>query len=348
MLPVAVTSHHALSRNSQIPTAQVRVGAPEHSISLPTASQAISHQSNGLFCAAIAAVGMRVHSSQSQSKRKRNTSLRAVDINTSEKLPYVKLSNDKGDEATVHLFGGCVTSYKSDGQEWLAIRKDAKMDGSKPISGGLPHCFPQFGPGKIQQHGFARNLDWEVVQDESSSNKCVLQLTESETTEAMWPHKFECRYVVELMDDKLDTQLVVKNTDTEAWDFTTALHSYYNVSSIDSCEIVGEFEGKEKLDRMQDPEVTSKVDSNSVSITTAVDEVVKDVLPGKVVLKDDKGELEIVSRGGWRDVVFWSPYGDENMGYDKFVCVESAQIAGVQLKSGEEWDAGMALVPKSA
>ena len=42
--------------------------------------------------------------------------------------------------------------------------------GSKPISGGLPHCFPQFGPGEIQQHGFARNLDWEVVQDEVASS----------------------------------------------------------------------------------------------------------------------------------------------------------------------------------
>jgi glucose-6-phosphate 1-epimerase len=27
-------------------------------------------------------------------------------------------------------------------------------------SGGLPHCWPQFGPGEIQVHGFARNVDW--------------------------------------------------------------------------------------------------------------------------------------------------------------------------------------------
>lgn len=34
---------------------------------------------------------------------------------------------------------------------------------SKPISGGIPHCFPQFGPGDMQQHGFARNLDWSIA-----------------------------------------------------------------------------------------------------------------------------------------------------------------------------------------
>jgi Aldose 1-epimerase len=38
-----------------------------------------------------------------------------------------------------------------DGYDSLFVRPDAKLDGSKPISGGLPHCFPQFGPGKIQQ-----------------------------------------------------------------------------------------------------------------------------------------------------------------------------------------------------
>ena len=44
----------------------------------------------------------------------------------------------------MHLFGGCVTSWKqASGDEVLYIRPDAKFDGSKPISGGIPHCFPQ-------------------------------------------------------------------------------------------------------------------------------------------------------------------------------------------------------------
>ena len=42
----------------------------------------------------------------------------------------------------------------------------------RPISGGIPFCFPQFGPGAIQQHGFARNLDWEII--EQSDDKVVM------------------------------------------------------------------------------------------------------------------------------------------------------------------------------
>lgn len=44
------------------------------------------------------------------------------------------------------------------GDEVLYVRPDAVFDKSKPISGGVPICFPQFGPGPMQQHGFARNL----------------------------------------------------------------------------------------------------------------------------------------------------------------------------------------------
>ena len=45
--------------------------------------------------------------------------------------------------------------HKPDGRDVLYVRPDAKFDKSKPISGGL-HCWPQFGPGDIQVHGFAR------------------------------------------------------------------------------------------------------------------------------------------------------------------------------------------------
>lgn len=59
-------------------------------------------------------------------------------------LEFVKLVHPNGASAEVYLYGGVVTSYKdADGTEFIAVRPDAKMDGSKPISGGLSHCWPQ-------------------------------------------------------------------------------------------------------------------------------------------------------------------------------------------------------------
>ena len=44
----------------------------------------------------------------------------------------------------IYLFGGVVTSWtQPSGDEVLFVRPDAKFDKSKPISGGIPHCFPQ-------------------------------------------------------------------------------------------------------------------------------------------------------------------------------------------------------------
>ena len=83
---------------------------------------------------------------------------------TSEKLPFVTLTNAAGDSVKAYPFGACITSYVKGGKETLAMRADNKMDGSKPISGGIPHCFPQFGPGAMQQHGFARNCVWDVAE----------------------------------------------------------------------------------------------------------------------------------------------------------------------------------------
>jgi hypothetical protein len=110
-------------------------------------------------------------------------------------LSTIELKNKAGHSTTIYPFGACVTSYKAP-HEVLFVRPDAKMDGSKPISGGVPHCFPQFGPGKIQQHGFARNLIWDVRSKSDEEGQATLVLSNNEETMAMWPNKFEATYKV--------------------------------------------------------------------------------------------------------------------------------------------------------
>jgi len=59
-------------------------------------------------------------------------------------LPKVVLKHECGSSAEVYLFGACVTSWKQpSGDEILYVRPDAVFDKSKPISGGIPICFPQ-------------------------------------------------------------------------------------------------------------------------------------------------------------------------------------------------------------
>lgn len=61
-----------------------------------------------------------------------------------EGLTKVTLAHAGGTKADIHLFGACITSWTQPSKdEILYVRPDAKFDGSKPISGGIPHCFPQ-------------------------------------------------------------------------------------------------------------------------------------------------------------------------------------------------------------
>ena len=47
-----------------------------------------------------------------------------------------------GDSVDVRMYGATVISWKSHGKENLWLSEAAKLDGSKPIRGGIPIVFP--------------------------------------------------------------------------------------------------------------------------------------------------------------------------------------------------------------
>jgi|TARA_B100000524_G_scaffold344025_1_gene240796 glucose-6-phosphate 1-epimerase len=261
----------------------------------------------------------------------------------SEPLKFYTMTNAAGDSAKVYLMGACITSYVVDGNDALMVRPDAKMDGSKPISGGIPFCFPQFGPGELQQHGFARNLDWDVVSAaDGDAPTLVLGLKPSEYTTAMWDHPFDATYTITLAKGELQTSFKVANTGDEAFEFTGALHSYWAVSAIDKVSIEGAFEGKKFLNKMADPPALQDAAGAAITISEETDAVYEGV-GGTVTIKDSgkKSAIEI-SSSGWEDTVVWNPYGNEGMGYDSFVCVEAAKaLKPITVAPGKDWEGVM-------
>eukprot|EP00977_Amphora_coffeiformis_P021314 scaffold9178_cov176-Amphora_coffeaeformis.AAC.10 len=261
-------------------------------------------------------------------------------------LEYVKLVHpDTGASSEIYLYGGVVTSYvDGDGTEFIAVRPDAKLDGSKPISGGLSHCWPQFGPGEIQQHGFARNVNWSVTSQSDTS--VTLQMEPSDYTKAMWDKAFLVTFKVDLEKDQLKTVMTVDNKGEEAFDFQAALHSYFTVSSLDKLEITGSFAGKEFLNKLAgDGGEMQTEEREAITISEEYDRVYKGV--NDPVLKDaGTGKaLAVLNQVGWEDTVLWNPYGNEGMGYNNFVCVESVKFDPVSLNGGASWEAVMSLKP---
>jgi len=260
-----------------------------------------------------------------------------------EGLEFVKLVHpETGASSEIYLLGGVVTSYIVGEQEYIAVRPDAKMDGSKPISGGLSHCWPQFGPGEIQQHGFARNVDWTVKS--MTDTELELELAPSDYTKEMWDKDFLLTFSVTLEEAQLSTKLLVDNKGEEDFDFQAALHSYFTVSSLPNLQISGSFKGKEFLNKMvgDDGEMQTE-DRSEITIAEEYDRVYKSV--NDPVLRDSGTgmALSVLNTEGWEDTVLWNPYGNEGMGFDNFVCVESVKFDSVSLGGGESWTGVMSL-----
>lgn len=153
-------------------------------------------------------------------------------------------------QARIYSHGACVTSYMTPSYDVFFVRPDAVLDGSKPISGGVPFCWPQFGPGEIQQHGFLRNQNWTLVDwaeqvaggARSGSflvdqSRAVYEVFDTKYSYAMWPNKFFARYSIALSAGCLTLDFRVKNLDFQPLEFTGALHTYYAVRDIDTIEI---------------------------------------------------------------------------------------------------------------
>ena len=148
-----------------------------------------------------------------------------------------------GAQCTIYPFGAHLTSYKtSSGKELLFLSRDAILDGTKAIRGGIPLCFPQFGqPDKsMPQHGFLRNNYWKEVDDsrsdddESAGISMELSLKDVVNSRGgKWGTDTKldakCTYTVKINGDGFTTTIVMDNLGEESFDLQVLLHNYFLV-----------------------------------------------------------------------------------------------------------------------
>ncbi|KAG5561768.1 hypothetical protein RHGRI_004717 [Rhododendron griersonianum] len=252
----------------------------------------------------------RLHSVMTSASLKKEISGVGVRVTEGQgNLPKVVLSSPHGSEAELYLFGGCVTSWKVANKDLLFIRPDAVFNGQKPISGGAPHCFPQFGPGPIQQHGFARNMNWSVVDsDDVEGNPVVtLELKDGPYSRSMWDFSFQAIYK----------------------------------AAVTGASVRG-LRGCKTLNKDPDPKnpLVGK-EERSVDVVTFpgfVDCVYLEA-PDELLLDNGLGDKISIKNSNWTDAVLWNPYLQMEACYKDFVCVENAKIEKVQVDPEQSWTA---------
>lgn len=246
-------------------------------------------------------------------------------------LPKVMLTTEDGAQAEIYLHGGHVASWKpANGEDRLFLSKTSEFRSGAAIRGGVPVCFPQFaGFGPLPKHGFVRTLPWTIRH--GGANSIALQLTESAATLKLWPHAFTAVLTVSVGAQSLLLEFEVTNTGEAAFEFTGALHTYFQISDVRSTVIEG-LSGRRYADRAGGGFVESVQSASPIAFEGEVDRVYYDA-PERVIIREADRTTTVMSRG-FPDVVVWNPgpimgakMSDlEPDGYRRMVCVEAAVV----------------------
>ncbi len=251
--------------------------------------------------------------------------------------------------ANIALQGAHIATFQPRGEEpvlWLS--PNAKFAPGKSIRGGVPLCWPWFGPHKTDSnlpgHGFARTVPWELLETKAytdGSTSLRFGLIENDTTRMQWPHASTAQLEV-TVGKALKVELVTTNTGDAPFELGEALHTYFQISDVGNMTVTG-LEGCEYLDKVQD--FTRCTQQGGIKIESEVDRVYVNTEADCVI--EDKGLKRAIriAKQGSRSTVVWNPWQEkaEKMGdfgpklHRDMVCVESGNALEnvITLQPGE-------------
>ena len=268
-------------------------------------------------------------------------------------LPAVRVTAPAA-EGLVYLHGAHVVSFKPrGGQEVLWISGKSMWEADKPIRGGVPICFPWFGPRKDAPasppappspvHGFARLRTWELesVRQEGDAVTVTLKLTSDDATRAVWPHEFVLRHRV-TFGASLAMTLELTNTDTHPLTAEEALHTYFGVGDVKQVTLTG-LAGARYVDKTD--ALKEKPQEGPVTIAAETDRVYLDTTSAVTIDDPANRRRTLIAKDHSRNTVVWNPwiakakamadFGDDE--WPEMICVETCNVgaSAVALNPGQ-------------
>lgn len=252
--------------------------------------------------------------------------------------------------AALTTAGAHVISFRPAGQAdmfWMSPNSTFCL--GKPIRGGIPICWPWFGPHPVEpqekpMHGFARLIAWDVQSTRALDNGATeIRLAAQDTaqTKAWWPFAFALELRLTFGED-FSIDLTVRNTDNQPFTYTGALHSYFLVSDVYRVSVAG-LEDCDYLDKVD--QFQRKQQVGAVNMKSQTDRVYLDTEATCVISDPGMGRSIHIAKRGSRTTVVWNPaeraaqMPDIGAGNEReFICVETANAAGdiVEVNPGGE------------
>ena len=211
---------------------------------------------------------------------------------------------------------------------WMSAK--SLLDDASGIRGGVPICFPWFGPGRSKDmapaHGYARIRSWHFVGETATTDAVTATWTLDARPDDDF--QFHAEYHV-TFGRTLRLELAVTNTGAAVASFEEALHTYIAIGDIREVRVEG-LDGAPYLDKVTGAETAQVGD---VTFTGETDRVYRST--ADVVLVDPMLDRRIVvTRTGSADAVVWNPwiakaaampdFGDDE--WPGMVCIEGANV----------------------
>jgi len=270
-----------------------------------------------------------------------------VFLNGRGDMPVVEIRNELA-TASIALQGAHVLGFQAKGQEPLIwMSDDAAFAPGKSLRGGVPICWPWFGPhasdSSLPSHGPARTTDWKpvaVYANDDGSTQLSFELTQNDQVREQCGHPLSVQLHVNI-GSSLRLELETTNQIAALFTLGEAFHTYFKVGDVRQAQIEG----------LGDCEYIDKVDGGklkqqhgAVGINAETDRIYLGTGESYRIIDPVMGRSIDISAEGSASVVVWNPWietaakmGDLGEdGYLHMLCVETTNAATdvVQLAAG--------------
>jgi D-hexose-6-phosphate mutarotase len=259
-------------------------------------------------------------------------------------MPLIRLRTPWS-TAEVYLHGAHVTGFQKHAEPpLLYLGRKSYYAADKPIRGGVPICFPWFGPraGDVA-HGFARTADWELANAVAAPDGAVtlhFRLPPIPGRES-W-HSLRTTYAVTVAD-RLTLELTASNDSAETLAIENCLHTYFQVGDIRQVSLAG-LQGAAFLDNAAGGHGARKVETDpALRLTQETNRIYPDTTRTVAIRDDQLGRTILVEKFNSRSTVVWNPWTTQLMPdldpaeHQSMVCVESGNLQpnGITLTPGQ-------------
>ncbi|MGI0485970.1 aldose epimerase [Pantanalinema rosaneae CENA516] len=252
------------------------------------------------------------------------------------------LHNQAGDSRleVVPERGGIITRWQVQGQDLLYLDAERFTHPELTVRGGIPILFPICGnlpdntythqgqSYSLKQHGFARDLPWNVV-DQTTHDRLSLTLELSSTpqTQTVYPFDFHLAFTYILHANTLTLHQRYTNQSDVSMPFAIGFHPYFQVQ--DKSTLQFQIPATELLDQRTKTThpYASRFDLEQDEIDVAFTELSSQV--ASVTDLQRSLRLTLQSSPAFSTLVFWTVKGKD------FYCLEPWTAPRNALNTGE-------------